>query len=122
MAENQLQSSINTTLDTSQQSGLQKSESLLPQGEPRNVRYDSQAASISYESSFELSGFSCVVASGDDYNSEVDDPFNNVFYRIIPSEKATHIHFYAQPLFNMSIYQCWKRNSILQGMTLIDFF
>lgn len=43
------------------------------------------------------------MASGDNYNSEVDDPFNNVFYRIIPSEKATHIHFYAQPLFNMII-------------------
>ena len=42
------------------------------------------------------------MASSDD-NSEVDDPFNNVFYQIILSEKATHIYFYAQPLFNMII-------------------
>ena len=51
MAENQHQSSIDLTFDTSTQSELEKSESLLPQEEPRN---DSQTASTPYESSFEL--------------------------------------------------------------------
>ena len=108
MAENQHQSSIDFTFDTSTQSELEKSESLLPQEEPRN---DSQTASTPYESSFELSGFSCVVSSVEDYNSEVNDPFNNVFYRTIPSQKSTHIHFYARPLFNMVLSMLEKEFS-----------
>lgn len=98
MAESQLQSTIDISAETSRQSELEMSASLLPQEETRT---GCQAASTSYESSFELSGFSCVLPSGNEYNSETDDPFNNVFYRIIPSEKSTHIHFYARPLFNM---------------------
>ena len=98
MEENQLQSSLGISMETSRQSELEMSASLLPQGE---TVAGCQAVSTCYESSFELSGFSCVVPSGNDYNSETDDPFNNVFYRIIPSEKSTHIHFYARPLFNM---------------------
>ena len=108
MAENQHQSSIDFTFDTSTQSELEKSESLLLQEEPRN---DSQTASTPYESSFELSGFSCVVSSVEDYNSEVNDPFNNVFYRTIPSQKSTHIHLYARPLFNMVLSMLEKEFS-----------
>ena len=98
MAENQHQNSLDFTFNTSAQSELEKSGSLLPQVEPR---IESQTVSTPYENSFELSGFSCVVSSVEDYNPEVNDPFNIVFYRTIPSQKSTHIHFYARPLFNM---------------------
>ena len=38
-------------------------------------------------------------------------PFNNVFYRTIPSQKSTHIHFYARPLFNMVLSMLEKEFS-----------
>ena len=42
---------------------------------------------------------SASLRSGGEYNSETDDPFNSVLYRVLPSQNATHIHFYAAPLF-----------------------
>ena len=100
------QSSINTTMTNlfSQQSELDQSVSLLPQGPPMTNGPDDQSMSqtISSESSFELSGFSSMNMTSNDYNdSEFVDPFNNVFYRVFTSEKSTDIHFYARPMFRM---------------------
>ena len=102
---NQSLSSIDSTLSNlfSQQSELDKSMSLLPQGEPRTHDGHSMSQTSSSESSFELSGFSSFMSSNDDNNSELADPFNNVFYRVFQSEKSTDIHFYARPMFNMIV-------------------
>ena len=75
-----------------------KSQSLLPQGHTQDRR-NSHSECTSDESSFELSGFSNIMPSGSDYSLETGDPFNSVFYRVIPSAGSTHIHFYARPLF-----------------------
>ena len=75
-----------------------KSQSLLPQGHTQDRR-NSHSECTSDESLFELSGFSNIMPSGSDYSSETGDPFNSVFYRVIPSAGSTHIHFYARPLF-----------------------
>ena len=108
MAGNNLsQSSIDTTLTNlySQQSELDQSVSLLPQGPPMTIGAEVQSMSqtTSSESSFEISGFSSIVTLNDDSDSEFVDPFNNVFYRVFPSEKSTDIHFYARPMFKMII-------------------
>ena len=100
------QNSINTTMTNvfSQQSELDQSVSLLPQGPPMTNGPDDQSMSqtISPESSFELSGFPSMNMTSNDYNdSEFVDPFNNVFYRVFTSEKSTGIHFYARPMFRM---------------------
>ena len=118
MAENQLQSSLDFTFDTSAQSELEKSESLLPQVEPRN---DSQAVSTPYESSFELSGFSCVVSSVEDYNSEVNDPFNNVFIEPF-HHRNLHTYTSMRGHYLIWFYLCWRRNSAPQGKMLINSY
>lgn len=88
--------STDTVLNGTQLSA--KSQSLLPQGHTQDRR-NSHSESTCDESSLELSGFSNIMPSGSDYSSETGDPFNSVFYRVIPSEGSTHIHFYARPLF-----------------------
>ena len=107
MAWSSNQSSTNSTLASlfSQQSELDKSESLLPQGQPLTPGHDGQSAykSSSSESSFELSGFSTVTDPDENHNSELADPFNKVFYKVFPSERSTDIHFYSQRIFNMII-------------------
>ena len=77
----------------------EKSFSLLPQGENQNGTNVYQNIITVEESSFEFSGYSNVIPSGGEYASETGDPFNNMFYRVIPSENATHIHFFAEPFF-----------------------
>ena len=70
---NQSLSSISSTLSNlfSQQSDLDKSMSLLPQGEPRTHDGHSMSQTSSSESSFELTGFSSFMSSNDDNNSEL---------------------------------------------------
>lgn len=77
----------------------EKSSLLLPQGEIQNSIGSNQDTINVEESSFEFSGYSNVIPSGGEYSSEIGDPFNSVFYHIIPSENATHIHFYVEPIF-----------------------
>ena len=77
----------------------EKSSLLLPQGENQNERNENEEMLTVDESSFEFSGYSSVTPSGGEYSSEIGDPFNSVFYRVIPSENATHIHFFVEPIF-----------------------
>ena len=85
---------------TSNESDLtEKSSLLLPQGENQNERNENEEMLTIDESSFEFSGYSSVTPSGGEYSSEIGDPFNSVFYRVIPSENATHIHFFVEPIF-----------------------
>lgn len=88
----------NVALEDSEQA--EKSMSILPQGEIQTTKTNNVTKLSNDESSFEISGFTTIMPSGADYSSESGDPFNSVFYRVLPSENATHIHFYAAPLFN----------------------
>ena len=103
----QNQSSVDSTLNNlfSQESELDQSESLLPQGEPKTQVHDARvmSQSASSESSFEISGFSTLMTSNDESNSELVDPFYDVFYKVFSSEKSTDIHFYAQTMFDMIV-------------------
>lgn len=78
---------------------LDKSVSILPQKETRTQTPNSQVESLHDETSLEISGFTSAMPSGAQYSSESNDPFNSVFYRVLPSANKTHIHFYATPLF-----------------------
>ena len=85
---------------TSNESDLaEKSSLLLPQGEIQNEKNENEEMLTVEESSFEFSGYSSVTPSGGEYSSEIGDPFNSVFYRVIPSQNATHIHFFVEPIF-----------------------
>ena len=81
----------------------EKSSLLLPQGEIQNRADSNQDCFSVKDSSFEFSGYSNVIPSGGEYSSEIGDPFNSVFYRVIPSENATHIHFFVEPIFKSII-------------------
>ena len=86
---------------TSNESELaEKSLSLLPQGETQNKTTENDEVLTVEESSFEFSGYSSVTPSGGEYSSEIDDPFNDIFYRVIPSGSATHIHFFSPQTFD----------------------
>ena len=86
---------------TSNESELaEKSLSLLPQGAIQNKTKENDEVLTVEESSFEFSGYSSVTPSGGEYSSEIDDPFNDIFYRVIPSGSATHIHFFSPQTFD----------------------
>lgn len=79
----------------------QPSQSLLPQGPMRlecNESNDSDTSiTFSEDSQNEFSGFS------ENYSSEITDPFDSIFYHMMPSTDSTGIFFYTKPLFNSII-------------------
>ena len=83
----------------------ENSQSHLQQVEKLKVGNINQMVFTRDESSFEISGFSNIVSSGDNYSAEVTDPFINQY--ILPNysfwELNTNIYFYAKPLFNTII-------------------
>lgn len=92
MAENQPENLSEMSQNTSTAS--QQSELLLPQG-PQQQHDQSSTSSIVFsdESQYDLSGFSneCL---------EIKDPFDSIFYRVMPSRESTIIRFYTKPIFN----------------------
>lgn len=79
----------------------QPSQSLLPQGPVQlecNEPNESDTSSTFIEDSQnEFSGFS------ENYSSEITDPFDRIFYHMMPSKDSTGIFFYTKPLFNSII-------------------
>ena len=79
----------------------QPSQSLLPQG-PKQLgcnEPNESDTSITFteDSQTEFSGFS------ENYSSEITDPFDSIFYHMMPSKDSTGIFFYTKPLFNSII-------------------
>lgn len=79
----------------------QPSQSLLPQG-PIHLGYsepNESDTSITFteDSQNDFSGFS------ENYSSEITDPFDSIFYHMMPSKDSTGIFFYTKPLFNSII-------------------
>ena len=82
----------------------QQSVSLLPQDSNQQQHEGSESTvSISDVSQIEISGFSNDDITGTDHTMEVTDPFNSIFYHIIPSKNSSNIMFYTKPLFNSII-------------------
>lgn len=82
----------------------QQSVSLLPQDSNQQQHESSESTvSISDVSQIEISGFSNDDITGTDHTMEVTDPFNSIFYHIIPSKNSSNIMFYTKPLFNSII-------------------
>lgn len=93
--------STDSELNRSGLSDMLESQSLLPQGGNQcPMDRSNRTESISDDSTIEISGFTNTDCSGTDYNSEVTDPFNSIFYHVIPSKESTNIMFYTKPLFN----------------------
>lgn len=96
-----LQGHHDMELNHSDLTDTQQSASLLPQGDNQlQQENDNYTISISDVSQIEISGFTNDDTSGTDYISAVTDPFNSIFYHIIPSKNSSNIMFYTKPLFN----------------------
>lgn len=96
-----LQGRHNMELNHSDLTDTQQSVSLLPQRDNQQRQENGDyTVSISDVSQIEISGFTNDDTSGTDYISAVTDPFNSIFYHIIPSKNSSNIMFYTKPLFN----------------------
>lgn len=96
-----LQSHHDMELNHSDLTDTQQSASLLPQGDNQQQQESGDyTVSISDVSQIEISGFTNDDTSGTDYISAITDPFNSIFYHIIPSKNSSNIMFYTKPLFN----------------------
>ena len=81
-----LQSHHDMELNHSDLTDTQQSASLLPQGDNQQQQESGDyTVSISDVSQIEISGFTNDDTSGTDYISAITDPFNSIFYHIIPS-------------------------------------
>ena len=79
----------------------QPSQSLLPQGpvqlECNEPNESDTSSTFTEDSQNEFSGFS------ENYSSEITDPFDSIFYHMMPSKDNTGIFFYTKTLFNSII-------------------
>lgn len=104
MASVHVQNSLDSDSSGSEPSDIQSAQSNLHQDENQHgTERSDQTESISDDSTNEISGFSHTDPSGNDYATGETDPFNSIFYHIIPSKDSTDIIFYTKPLFNTII-------------------